>query len=282
MEIEKILDDRDLIVSATDKKGIILYANRTFSRISEYSKDELYGEPHNILRHPDMPKAAFRHVWNTLLSHKPIVAYVKNMVKGREKFYWVKAVMYPKIVNNDVESITSYRTKATQVEIDQISVVYEKLIEYEKTHTVEESYAFFLDFLKSMDLTYDKLINRLNDHQQILNEALLKLDITEVKTEQLILRSRIESLVEKGYENIEVPNPNDSEFGKKLISMERESFANDSRFLNIRDSHKKIYSNLQAYVDSDEDRRGILMDSIYSDIDSLCRVMEDLKNDHRV
>lgn len=83
MEIEKILGDRDLIVSSTDKKGFITYVNSTFSEVSEYTKDELYGKPHNIIRHPDMPKAIFEYAWKNLLDHKPVVAYVKNYIKGK-------------------------------------------------------------------------------------------------------------------------------------------------------------------------------------------------------
>ena len=117
MEIEKELGDRDLIVSCTNNKGIISYVNSTFTKISEYTKDDLYGQPHNIVRHPDMPKAIFKYIWENLLNKKPVVAYVKNYVKGNEKYYWVKAVMYPKIVDNNITMITSYRTKATSFDI---------------------------------------------------------------------------------------------------------------------------------------------------------------------
>lgn len=113
MEIEKILGERDLIVSSTDKKGKINYVNATFEKISEYTKDELYGQAHNIIRHPDMPKAIFRYLWTCLLDHKPVVGYVKNYIKGNNSYYWVKAVMYPKVVDNEIYKITSYRTKAT-------------------------------------------------------------------------------------------------------------------------------------------------------------------------
>ena len=281
MEIEKELGERDLIVSSTNKKGIISYVNSTFTRVSEYTKDELYGKPHNIVRHPDMPKAVFRYVWENLLNKKSVVAYVKNYVKGNEKYYWVKAVMYPKVVNGEVNTITSYRTKATTFEISQISEIYKELIDYEKTHSVGDSLIFFKDFLKQRNLTYSRLINRLNDNQQVLNLALLNFDISEFKSDHLIFRSRIESLVEKGYENIEVAKPTCCDFGKKLIEAESESFSKDSRFLEIKKIHEKIHSELEQYVISDESVRSEYMNRVYKDIDTLFVIMEDLKNDHK-
>lgn len=281
MEIEKELGERDLIVSSTNKKGIISYVNSTFTRVSEYTKDELYGNPHNIVRHPDMPKAVFRYVWENLLSKKSVVAYVKNYVKGNEKYYWVKAVMYPKVVDNEVETITSYRTKATAFEISQISEIYKQLIEYEKSHNVADSLLFFKEFLKQRNLTYSKLINRLNDNQQVLNAALLNFDISEFKSDHLIFRSRIESLVEKGYENIEVAKTTCCDFGKRLMESENEPFSKDKRFLEIKRIHEKIHMELEQYVSSDESSRLEHMDKVYKDIDTLFEIMEDLKNDHK-
>jgi hypothetical protein len=215
------------------------------------------------------------------LNKKPIVAYVKNYVKGHEQYYWVKAVIYPKVVDNDIEVITSYRTKATPFEIEQISEVYRVLSNYEKSHGVDESLAFFIEYLKSKDLTYDKMINRINDNQQVLNTALLNMDINMFRTDHLIFRSRIESLVEKGYENIEVTKPTVCAFGKRLAALEGENFAKDSKFLEIKRLHDKVHDELQLFADTDASRRGSYMRDVYSDIDKLFTVMEKLKNDHQ-
>jgi len=281
METEKTLGERDLIVSSTDSKGIINYVNSTFENISEYTKDELYGQPHNIIRHPDMPKGVFRYVWNCLLAHKPVVAYVKNYIKGNNAYYWVKAVMYPKVINNEIHNITSYRTKATQFEIEQIKEIYKHLIQYENDHSVEESHNYFLNFLKEKNLTYDKMINRLNDNQQILNTTLLKLDIQKFRTDHMIFRSRIESLVEKGYSDIEVVKPTCCDFGKRLATLEGEEFSTDNKFLEIKRLHDKVHNELQLFVDSKTDNeRKSYMDVVYKDIDSLFIIMEKLKNEH--
>jgi PAS domain S-box-containing protein len=282
MEIEKILGERDLIVSSTDKKGIICYVNSTFEKISEYTKEELYGQPHNIIRHPDMPRAVFKYVWNQLTNQKPIVAYVKNYIKGKEKYYWVKAVMYPKIIDNEISTITSYRTRATTFETSQIKEVYKYLTEYEKNHTVEESFKYFLNFLDERCLTYDKMINRLNDEQQILNTTLLNLDIQKFRTDHMIFRSRIESLVEKGYKDIDVLKPACSDFGQRLEKLEGEEFSNDTKFIEIKRLHEKVHSELQLFADSDiESQRKSYMTNIYKEIDTLFVIMEELKNEHK-
>lgn len=281
METEKILGERDLIVSSTNNKGIINYVNETFERISEYTKDELYGQPHNMIRHSDMPKSIFRYIWTCLLAQKPVVGYVKNYIKGNDSYYWVKAVMYPKVVNNEIHSITSYRTKATKFEIGQIQEMYKYLVEFEKSHSVDESYNYFIDFLEEKNLTYDKMINRLNDNQQILNTTLLKLDLQKFKTDHMIFRSRIESLVEKGYQDIEVLKPTCCDFGKRLATLEGEEFSRNAKFIEIKRLHDKVHNELQLFVNSStEHDRSSYMDLVYKDIDELFIVMEKLKNEH--
>lgn len=280
MEIERKLKDNDLIVSSTDKRGIICYVNKTFCDISDYEEDELYGKPHNIIRHPDMPKAIFKYVWDTLLDHKPVVAYVKNHVKNKNEYYWVKAIIYPKVENNDISLITSYRTKAGDFELNQIKSIYKTLLEYEKTHTAEQSLNYFKDYLKNKNLDYDKMINRLNDRQQILNTALLNLDLNKFKTDHLIFRSRIESLVEKGYKNIEVTKPTCCAFGKRLATLENENFAKDKNFDEIKRIHNNVHEELQRYANAKENERNIYMNEVYHDIDKLFKLMDKFKNDH--
>ena len=280
MEVEKELGERDLIVSSTDKRGIIKYANRTFCDISEYTKSELYGMPHNIIRHPDTPKTMFKYIWDNLLSHKPVVAYVKNYIKGNKSYYWVKAVIYPRIVKGEIDTITSYRTKATKFEISQIKEVYKVLLEYEKSHDVNASLLYFMDFLNKRNLTYDKMISRLNDSQQILNIALLQLNISKFKTDHLIFRSRIESLVEKNYQDIEVCDTNCCDFGKRLALLENEGFSKDKEFLEIKRIHERIHKELELYVKAEKTKRIEHMNIVDSDIDLLFKQMHKLKNNH--
>lgn len=88
------LNDSDEIVSATDTQGVITYCNDRFCEISKYSRDELMGQAHNLLRHPDMPQAAFQMMWTALKAGKPWMGIVKNRCKDGDH-YWVSAYVTP-------------------------------------------------------------------------------------------------------------------------------------------------------------------------------------------
>jgi PAS domain S-box-containing protein len=91
---ERFFDKNDIIVSKTDLKGHLTYVNRVFMAISDYTEPELLGQPHSLIRHPDMPRCVFKLLWDRLLAGKEIFAYVKNMTKTGD-FYWVLAHATP-------------------------------------------------------------------------------------------------------------------------------------------------------------------------------------------
>jgi aerotaxis receptor len=82
------------IVSRTDLKGVITFANKAFCMLSGYSKDELVGQPHSIVRHPDMPKEAFKDMWQTIQNNQRWHGFVKNKRKDG-KYYWTEAFIEP-------------------------------------------------------------------------------------------------------------------------------------------------------------------------------------------
>jgi len=90
MFIETEVPEGEVIISRTDLNGVITYVNDTFAKISGYSAEELIGKPHNILRHPDMPKSVFKDLWETIKREENWSGYVKNMRKDRG-YYWVYA-----------------------------------------------------------------------------------------------------------------------------------------------------------------------------------------------
>jgi aerotaxis receptor len=90
MFIETEVPENELIISRTDLKGIITYANDVFAKISGYEPDELIGKPHNIIRHPDMPKSTFKELWDTIKKGETWRGYVKNLRKDKG-YYWVYA-----------------------------------------------------------------------------------------------------------------------------------------------------------------------------------------------
>ncbi len=99
------------LVSRTDLKGCITYANDAFVEISGFSRDELIGKNHNLVRHPDMPEAAFRDLWTTVKSGLPWRGLVKNRCKNGD-FYWVEAFVVPLKKNGQVTGYMSVRTPA--------------------------------------------------------------------------------------------------------------------------------------------------------------------------
>ncbi|MBL3519436.1 PAS domain-containing protein [Arcobacter lanthieri] len=120
---EKILDDYIFLVSETDEKGIIKFANQDFCKMAEYSLDELLGQPHSIVRHKDMPKIAFKSLWDTVKKGEIWTGYVKNATKNGE-FYWVFATVYPFISCDGKNGYLSCRRKASKEEIESISKTY--------------------------------------------------------------------------------------------------------------------------------------------------------------
>ena len=118
MEKEMILDDFAFLVSETDEKGIIIFANDDFCKMAEYSVDELIGKPHNIVRHKDMPKVAFKDLWDTVKRDEVWSGYVKNATKSGN-YYWVFATVFPTITSDGKKGFLSCRRKATRQEIDE-------------------------------------------------------------------------------------------------------------------------------------------------------------------
>lgn len=114
---ETVLDDYAFLVSETDTKGNIIFANEDFCKIAEYSLDELIGRPHNMVRHSDMPKAAFKSLWETVQSGNIWTGYVKNVTKSGG-YYWVFATVYPFESCDGSQGFLSCRRKASQEEID--------------------------------------------------------------------------------------------------------------------------------------------------------------------
>ena len=123
----------DVIISQTDLKGNITYANRMFCDTSGYRANELNGKPHNIIRHPDMPKAAFEKMWDTIKSGQSWNGIVKNMRKDG-LYYWVDTEILPLVDSDD--NVTGYiaaRKPASRKNIEETKEIYAKMLEIEKS-----------------------------------------------------------------------------------------------------------------------------------------------------
>ena len=107
--VERFFDKNEIIVSKTNLKGHITYANRTFLKIADYSEKEVLGAPHSILRHPEMPRCVFQLLWDTIQAKKEIFAYVINSTKFGDH-YWVLAHVTPSLeINGQIDGYHSNR-----------------------------------------------------------------------------------------------------------------------------------------------------------------------------
>jgi aerotaxis receptor len=114
------------LVSTTDVKGRITHSNASFIEVSGYAREELLGQPHNLIRHPDMPEEAFRDLWATLSSGQPWTGVVKNRRKNGDH-YWVVANAMPQVVNGQVIGYLSVRTKPSRAQIKAAGTLYAKM-----------------------------------------------------------------------------------------------------------------------------------------------------------
>lgn len=138
---ERNFNHNQMFFSHTDTYGAIRFGNDVFVKISGYTKDKLFGAPHNIIRHPDMPKCVFKLFWQTIKSQQPIVAYVKNMAINGDH-YWVLAAAYP------IEGgYLSIRIKPTSEIFHTVKKVYEQVLQEEQKSGVDRAGELLLKLL---------------------------------------------------------------------------------------------------------------------------------------
>ena len=124
--IETEVPQDELIISRTDLNGNITYANETFCDISGYEIDELIGKPHNIVRHPDMPSAAFEDMWTTIQNKKQWIGVVKNLRKDKG-YYWVQAIVSGVHKDGKLVEYKSLRTPISHDEKLEHQKLYDKM-----------------------------------------------------------------------------------------------------------------------------------------------------------
>jgi len=130
-DIEVMFPLGRLIVSRTDLTGVITHANDAFVEMSGYTRDELIGTPHHVLRHPDMPKIAFKGLWDDIAAGKKWHGYVKNLRKDGA-YYWVYATAVPNVRNGAIVGYTSVRRKPSRTRVNELIPVYQQWLDQEK------------------------------------------------------------------------------------------------------------------------------------------------------
>ncbi len=159
---ERVMREDDFIVSKTDLKGRITYGNRIFMEFSGYSEEELLGSQHNIIRHPDMPRAVFKLLWDTISQGKECFAYVKNMSKDGG-YYWVFTNVTPSYdQQGNMIGYFSVRRKPKASGVAVASQVYKAMLEAEEKagpkDAIQASTRLLLDILKEKGLSYEELV----------------------------------------------------------------------------------------------------------------------------
>jgi PAS domain S-box-containing protein len=158
-----MLGPNELIVSKTDVKGVLTYVNTVFCRMAAADERDLLGQPHNVVRHPDMPRALFKYMWDTIGARREIFAYVQNLgLDGAH--YWVFAHVTPS--GRPGEQVTGYHSNRrcpAREAIAAIEPLYRHLREIERNTAgsregLEASVAALHEALDERGMTYDELV----------------------------------------------------------------------------------------------------------------------------
>jgi len=153
----------EIIVSKTDVKGRIQYVNETFIKISGFTEDELLGQPHSIIRHPEMPRSVFKLLWDTIASGHEIFAYVKNLCKNGDH-YWVFAHVTPTFdAQGKIVGYHSNRRSPDRVQVASYSDLYSQLLREEQKNSdwrqgMAAATALLQDIISQQGMSYEELI----------------------------------------------------------------------------------------------------------------------------
>ncbi len=160
---ESPFDENEIIVSKTDPRGRITYANDVFARVSQYTVGELLGAPHSIVRHPDMPRCVFKLLWDTIEAKKEIFAYVLNMAKDGAP-YWVFAHVTPTCdVKGNIIGYHSNRRKPDRDQVAKVASLYRSLLEIEhrapdRKQGMLQAFEHLISDLRRQDISYDEFV----------------------------------------------------------------------------------------------------------------------------
>ena len=167
--VERFFDDDELIVSKTDLKGRITYANDVFLRVAGYTEQEVLGQPHSIVRHPDMPRCVFKLLWDTIQARSEIFAYVINRAKNGDH-YWVLAHVTPSYDQSGkmVGFHSNRRVPDKGIVNGTIVPLYKALLDEENRHSnakqgMQSAFEMVVGVLEEKGMAYDQFVFSL-DH----------------------------------------------------------------------------------------------------------------------
>jgi len=251
LNVEVILDDKKVIKSKTDKRGVIQYVNDYFCKVAQYDKKELIGKPHNIIRHPDMPKVIFKLLWEKLHKGENLYAIIKNLTKDG-KYYWV-VTKFETTFDNKGNVLAHYaRRKAIPEKIKNIvGDIYDKI---RKIEAIDEQLAedTFYEILNTYHLTYDQFFLELTGmtQKEVDDYFLSKKQNTNIKSNDIVVDIENSIIEEEGsidefyiLNNIENLKKQVSHLKEKIIKKEKN---NSKGFLGgVANDLKKEIDNLK-------------------------------------
>ncbi|MGY1721454.1 PAS domain-containing protein [Blastococcus sp. SYSU DS0533] len=160
---ERSFSADELIVSKTDLRGVITYANDVFLRVSDYPLDDVLGKPHNLIRHPEMPRAVFKLLWDTLGARREVFAYIDNLAADGGH-YWVLAHVTPSYdARGTLVGYHSNRRRPARGAVQRVLPLYQRLLAEERRHpnarsAVAASSALLDEVLAGQGQTYEEFI----------------------------------------------------------------------------------------------------------------------------
>jgi len=158
-----------MIVSKTNEKGIITYGNSNFVDISGYKETELIGSPHSILRHPDMPKAIFYFMWESIKNGRNITAVIKNLAQNGDHYWVVTDFDIKRDQNMKVRNYIAFRQVAPKNVLKEIEPLYAKLLDIENEHGMDASVEYLESYLEDKGMNYNQYIENLAKPKGIAN-----------------------------------------------------------------------------------------------------------------
>ena len=223
----------ELFFSITNPKGIILTGNEVFRRVAKMDRDELIGKPHNVIRHPDMPRVIFKALWDTIKAGKPFVGYVKNMAKDGS-YYWVLAAVYPVMdEEGNIVKYISIRLKPSSKFFKLIPNLYKEILQVEQREGMEAAAKFMQQKIQELGF---------KDYEEFSKKAFFE----EIKSREEILKSEQDSTCQVDLSTVTSEN---SDFIDLLCNLQtvfyrlnryfNEIFEKVELFLNLNDELNK-------------------------------------------
>ena len=179
-------DKTKTIMSKTDAKGVIEYVNQVFMDVCGYNEAELIGKPHNVIRHPDMPKLVFKLLWDNLKVGNNFIGVIKNLAKSGE-YYWVITdfEMRRDATGNITHYIARRKSVPKAVIENYVAPLYETLLKLEKVGGMELSSRFFKNYLAKQGKDYiDFIIDVMNENRE--NVAFEEIPVSSVDTSTVV------------------------------------------------------------------------------------------------